>query len=481
MVLEVEARTPTLSQAKSGGPIDDPSDKILIFTKVKMTFEVKMTLEVLIRVYFFSGFKKDSGPTQVAIPIFDFKSSISISVTQDITALNLKLTMLMWKGKFATVRRCRHKETNVDYAAKCIRKRRRAQDVTHELLHEVAVLETSRDCSRIVQLHEVYDSANEMILVLEFAHGGELQRLLDVEERIPERDARKFMRHILEGVSYLHAKGIAHLDIKPQNILLMDDIPSRREIKLCDFGISRLIRKGNDIKEIMGTPDYVAPEVLNYEPLSLATDIWSLGVLAYVLLSGCSPFAGDNKQETFFNISQGMIEFPSEDFTGVSDSAKDFVISCLTLDPCSRPSIEGCLTHRWLSPSILRMSTPSSSPLLPRSARSSPRSCSPVICDQTPPSPPVIRASPRMVLRSSIPRDRDSSGNNKENKLHIPPHRISAPLLRPHSPHGAPQRKSPIVHIPKRRGTDQVEGGPLTKNVSLSPRLTRHAMESSRR
>uniref|UniRef100_A0A1B0CYE9 Uncharacterized protein n=1 Tax=Phlebotomus papatasi TaxID=29031 RepID=A0A1B0CYE9_PHLPP len=119
-------------------------------------------------------------------------------------------------------------------------------------------------------------------------------------------------------------------------------------LKLCDFGISRVVEEGGKIREILGTPDYVAPEVLQYEPLCLETDIWSVGVLAYVLLTGCSPFGGDTKQETFLNISQCSLTFPDELFEGVSEEAIDFIRSALRVKPCDRMSAAECLEHKWL-------------------------------------------------------------------------------------------------------------------------------------
>ncbi|PSN34505.1 hypothetical protein C0J52_13393 [Blattella germanica] len=150
-----------------------------------------------------------------------------------------------WFGKFAAVRKCTHRQTGVAYAAKFIRKRRRAMDQRQDILHEVAVLKLSASSSRIVRLHEVAD-------------GGELQRVLDTEEGLEEVQAIRVMRQILEGLSFLHDNNIAHLDLKPQNMLLTAEYPDC-DIKLCDFGISRVIQN--------------APEILSYEPISLATDI----------------------------------------------------------------------------------------------------------------------------------------------------------------------------------------------------------------
>uniref|UniRef100_T1JCX8 non-specific serine/threonine protein kinase n=1 Tax=Strigamia maritima TaxID=126957 RepID=T1JCX8_STRMM len=251
------------------------------------------------------------------------------------------------RGKFATVRRCRHKKTNVDYAAKFIRKRRRAMDVRHEALHEIGILELSRGCARIVHLHEVFETSSEFVLVLELASGGELQRLIDEDEVLAEKDVVRLMRQILDGLIFLHDRHIAHLDLKPQNLLLTSAFP-QGDVKLCDFGISRLIQNGLDIREIVGTPDYVAPEVLSYEPITLATDMWSVGVLVYVFVSGHSPFAGDTKQETFCNISRVNFDFPDDLFRDVSGLARDFMQKLLIKDPRQRMTARDCLTHPWL-------------------------------------------------------------------------------------------------------------------------------------
>lgn len=251
------------------------------------------------------------------------------------------------RGKFATVRRCKHKETGVDYAAKCIRKRRRATDVRHEIMHEIFILKLSENCPRIIRLYEVYETSTEVILVLEMAVGGELQRVLEDHEEISEKEAARLIRQILEGIAFLHERNIAHLDIKPQNLLLTNAFP-KCDIKLCDFGISRLITKGIELREILGTPDYVSPEILHYEPISLATDMWSIGVLAYVLLSGHTPFGGETKQETFWNITSGTLEFPEDLFGGVSKDAKDFIERLLITEPNERMTAKECLHHSWI-------------------------------------------------------------------------------------------------------------------------------------
>lgn len=253
------------------------------------------------------------------------------------------------RGKFAVVRKCIEKETEKEFAAKIMRKRRKGQDCRMEILHEIAVLELAKDNPWVIKLHEVYETATEMILVLEYAAGGEIfnQCVAEREEAFKEKDVQRLMRQILKGVSFLHRHNVVHLDLKPQNILLTSDRPLG-DIKIVDFGLSRIVNNNEELREIMGTPEYVAPEILSYEPISTATDMWSIGVLAYVMLTGTSPFLGDDKQHTFLNISQLNISF-TEDFEGVSEHAVDFMKALLVREPEGRATAEDCLQHPWLA------------------------------------------------------------------------------------------------------------------------------------
>lgn len=253
------------------------------------------------------------------------------------------------RGKFAVVRKCVEKSSGKAFAAKYMRKRRKGQDCRTEILHEIGVLELAAACPRVVNLHQVYETAGEMVLVLEYAAGGEIfnQCVADRDEAFKEEDVKRLMRQILEGLSFLHRNNVVHLDLKPQNILLTSESPLG-DIKVVDFGLSRLVSSGQEIREIMGTPEYVAPEILSYEPISTATDMWSIGVLAYVMLTGISPFLGDEKQETFLNISQINISYTEEELQHLDRAAIHFIKSLLIKEPESRATAEDCLKHQWL-------------------------------------------------------------------------------------------------------------------------------------
>ncbi|XP_003494400.1 probable serine/threonine-protein kinase MARK-A isoform X1 [Bombus impatiens] len=250
-------------------------------------------------------------------------------------------------GQWAKVYRCRSRATGILYAAKYSSRNRFNADCSAELRHEIALLSLCSQSHRVIRLHDVYETPKEIILVMEYAPGGDLQTLIDGDLVPLEGDVVHFVRQLVEGLAYLHQRNIAHLDIKPQNLVMMGSFPEC-EVKLCDFEISRVILEGTEVREILGTPDYVAPEILHYEPITLAADMWSVGVTTYVLLTGFSPFGGETDQETFQNISLGEVDFPEELFGDISAQAKDFVAKLLVLDPSARMTAKQCLRHDWL-------------------------------------------------------------------------------------------------------------------------------------
>ncbi|KAF0034281.1 hypothetical protein F2P81_014347 [Scophthalmus maximus] len=256
-------------------------------------------------------------------------------------------------GQFAVVRRCRHRGTGVEYAGKFIKKRRSKSSrrgVTREdIEREVDILKEIQH-PNIITLHDVFENKAEVILILELVAGGELFDFLAEKESLSEEEATQFLKQILDGVSYLHTKHIAHFDLKPENIMLLNRSVPHPRIKIIDFGLAHKIDFGNDFKNIFGTPEFVAPEVVNYEPLGLEADMWSVGVITYILLSGASPFLGDNKQETLANVSAVDYTFDEEFFSNTSVLAKDFIAKLLVKDPKKRMTIQDSFQHPWIKP-----------------------------------------------------------------------------------------------------------------------------------
>ncbi|XP_064426391.1 death-associated protein kinase 3 isoform X1 [Mirounga angustirostris] len=255
-------------------------------------------------------------------------------------------------GQFAIVKKCREKSTGLEYAAKFIKKRQsrasRRGVCREEIEREVSILRQVLH-PNVITLHDVFENRTDVVLILELVSGGELFDFLAQKESLSEEEATSFIKQILEGVNYLHARKIAHFDLKPENIMLLDKNIPIPHIKLIDFGLAHEIEDGVEFKNIFGTPEFVAPEIVNYEPLGLEADMWSIGVITYILLSGASPFLGDTKQETLTNITAVSYDFDEEFFSQTSELAKDFIRKLLVKDTRKRLTIQEALRHPWIT------------------------------------------------------------------------------------------------------------------------------------
>uniref|UniRef100_A0A671X332 Death-associated protein kinase 2a n=1 Tax=Sparus aurata TaxID=8175 RepID=A0A671X332_SPAAU len=239
----------------------------------------------------------------------------------------------------------------MEFAAKFIKKRQSMASSRgvrrEEIEREVDILQQIQH-PNIVTLHDVYENRTDVVLILELVSGGELFDFLAQKESLSEEEATQFIKQILEGVNYLHARKIAHFDLKPENIMLLDKNVPLPRIKLIDFGLAHKIEAGVEFKNIFGTPEFVAPEIVNYEPLGLEADMWSIGVITYILLSGASPFLGETKQDTLRNISAINYEFDEEFFCHTSEPAKKFISQLLEKDKKKRLTIQDALNHPWI-------------------------------------------------------------------------------------------------------------------------------------
>ncbi|XP_065316441.1 uncharacterized protein LOC135925162 isoform X2 [Gordionus sp. m RMFG-2023] len=255
-----------------------------------------------------------------------------------------------FSGHFAVVRRCKSKIDGQEYAAKFIRKKRaqasRRGLSMEDIKREVGILQELDSHPNVITLKEVFDNSSNVILVLELVKGGELFDILLENRFLHDREASQYVKQILQGLGHLHSKHIGHLDLKPENIMIKDK--TTNDIKIIDFGLARKLKGTNVPREMMGTPEFVAPEIINFDPISLATDMWSLGVITYILLSGASPFLGSNRQETFENIVKIDFSFDDEYFSKVSQGAKNFITKLLVSDPRKRLTVKECLNHSWI-------------------------------------------------------------------------------------------------------------------------------------
>ncbi|XP_053616109.1 probable serine/threonine-protein kinase fhkC isoform X2 [Plodia interpunctella] len=249
------------------------------------------------------------------------------------------------RGKFGTVYLCREKSTGLELAAKLVSVNRR--DERRNVEREVDVMRRLRH-PRLIQLYDAYEWGKCMCVVLELITGGELfERVIDEDFVLTERACTVFMRQICEGIEFVHRQNILHLDLKPENILCLTKTGNR--IKIIDFGLARFYDPEKKLQVLFGTPEFVAPEVVNFDQIGYGTDMWSVGVICYVLLSGLSPFMGETDIETMANVTVAKYDFDDEAFNEISEDAKDFISRLLVKDKESRPSATECLRHRWVA------------------------------------------------------------------------------------------------------------------------------------
>ena len=255
------------------------------------------------------------------------------------------------QGHFADVYRVKEKSTGTEYAAKYIKKKRlessRRGVSKKDIQNEVNIL-AEMDHENIIYLHQVYENRQHVILVLELVGGGELFDFISEREWLTEEEASYFVKQILLGIKHMHSKNVAHLDLKPENVMLKGS--ESHQLKLIDFGVSKKLKPDEEVREMLGTTEFVSPEVINFEPITLNSDLWSLGVITYIMLSGASPFLGDTQQETYANIMACDYEFDDEFFAETSELAKDFIRKLFIKDQKKRMSVDDCLMHPWIRP-----------------------------------------------------------------------------------------------------------------------------------
>ncbi|XP_037587148.1 myosin light chain kinase, smooth muscle isoform X3 [Cebus imitator] len=247
-------------------------------------------------------------------------------------------------GKFGQVFRLVEKKTRKVWAGKFFKAYSAKEK--ENIRQEIGIMNCLHH-PKLVQCVDAFEEKANIVMVLEIVSGGELfERIIDEDFELTERECIKYMRQISEGVEYIHKQGIVHLDLKPENIMCVNKTGTR--IKLIDFGLARRLENAGSLKVLFGTPEFVAPEVINYEPIGYATDMWSIGVICYILVSGLSPFMGDNDNETLANVTSATWDFDDEAFDEISDDAKDFISSLLKKDMKNRLDCTQCLQHPWL-------------------------------------------------------------------------------------------------------------------------------------
>lgn len=259
-----------------------------------------------------------------------------------------KLGKVLGKGNYAEVRLAQDLRTKEDFAVKCVDKTKLTKEDLDGLTVEIAVLRELRDVSpHVIRLIADFETPRHRYMVLELMSGGELFDRIVKREHYSEADAQPVVLTLATVLNDMHKRDVVHRDLKPENILLKDQ-SEHSPVKLADFGFARHVGT-TGCRTACGTPSYVAPEVIGGKVYGVSPDVWSLGVIVYILLCGYPPFYDANQQKLFKVIQAGKFNFDSPWWDNISPEAKDLVKRCLVVDPAKRATMEDVVKHPWVS------------------------------------------------------------------------------------------------------------------------------------
>jgi serine/threonine protein kinase/Ca2+-binding EF-hand superfamily protein len=249
-------------------------------------------------------------------------------------------------GKFSDVHLGVELTTNLHWAIKVVEKKKLNEQEREMMRTEVAIMRLLNH-PNVVQMKEMFADRSKMYLVMELVEGGELFDRIRLKKVFSEFTAFHITRQLLETVKYLHDVGIVHRDIKPENILLSDDsdIPT---IKVADFGLSKLVGPNDTLTVACGTLGYVAPEVLMQQPYGKQVDLWSIGVVTYLMLRGRLPFDSKDKHVLIQKTIEARLDLNPAYWGKYTQYALDFLRKVLAKDPAERLSVEQALEHTWI-------------------------------------------------------------------------------------------------------------------------------------
>ncbi|KAL6205124.1 hypothetical protein ACLB2K_022388 [Fragaria x ananassa] len=252
------------------------------------------------------------------------------------------------RGQFGVTHLCTHKQTGEHFACKTIAKRKlvNKEDI-EDVRREVQIMHHLTGQPNIVELKGAYEDKQSVHLVMELCAGGELFDRIISKGHYTERAAAALLRTIVQIVHTCHSMGVIHRDLKPENFLLLNK-DENSPLKATDFGLSVFYKQGEVFKDIVGSAYYIAPEVLKrrYGP---EVDIWSVGVMLYILLSGVPPFWAESEHGIFNAILRGHLDFSSDPWPAISAQAKDLVRKMLNSDPKQRLTAFQVLSnHPWI-------------------------------------------------------------------------------------------------------------------------------------
>ncbi|TMW60911.1 hypothetical protein Poli38472_000953 [Pythium oligandrum] len=258
------------------------------------------------------------------------------------------LGRVIGSGSYSVVREGVDKKSKTKYAIKCIKRAELTVEDDEAILTEVSILK-AMDHPNIMTLREFFAEPEHYYLVTEFVSGGELFDRIVEKTFYSEKEARDLVRILLDAIKYCHDKDVVHRDLKPENLLLTSATDDA-SIKLADFGFAKKVTVDDaGLATTCGTPGYVAPEILEGASYGKPVDIWSIGVITYILLAGYPPFHDDSQPILFRKIRKGKYQFDSPYWDNVSTDAKEFIGRMLVVNPAERATAAELMQHRWIT------------------------------------------------------------------------------------------------------------------------------------
>ncbi|KAL2549125.1 Calcium-dependent protein kinase 1 [Forsythia ovata] len=258
-----------------------------------------------------------------------------------------RLGKKLGQGQFGITFLCVEKETGKEYACKSIAKRKLlTDDDVEDVRREIQIMHHLTGHPNVISIKGAFEDAVAVHVVMEICAGGELFDRIIQRGHYTERKAAELTRTIVGVVEACHSLGVMHRDLKPENFLFVDQ-KEESLLKTIDFGLSIFFKPGEKFTDVVGSPYYVAPEVLRkrYGP---EADVWSAGVIVYILLSGVPPFWAENEQGIFEQVLHGDLDFSSDPWPSISEEAKDLVRRMLVRDPRRRLTAHEVLCHPWV-------------------------------------------------------------------------------------------------------------------------------------
>lgn len=250
-------------------------------------------------------------------------------------------------GSFATVKKVQRKADKEIFAVKIIRKNKLNKEELSVVHDEVEIMQRVEH-KHCVRLFEIYETSSKLYMVMEILTGGELFDRIVSKGSYSEKEAAEVVNTVSTALKYLHSNGIVHRDLKPENLIYQN--PTEEALlKITDFGLAKYRARDTQLSTACGTPGYVAPEVLEGKQYSKEVDLWSLGVILYILLCGFPPFYDESTAGLYRQIKKGQYDFPDPYWAEITSQAKDVVRGLLTVSPKKRWTPDMLLKTSWVT------------------------------------------------------------------------------------------------------------------------------------